>query len=86
MTGRMETIEPGNVTPWKLMLCLSSNLLAGSIPERLLGGRKYYAFIDHRTREYIVANALDVLDVRHSNKIAYGLFDGAVLYLETWSS
>eukprot|EP00971_Amphidinium_carterae_P001190 23407-Amphidinium_carterae.1 len=42
------------------MVCLSGNMLAGSIPERLLGGRAW-------TREYIVANALEVLAVTHSH-------------------
>eukprot|EP00971_Amphidinium_carterae_P104125 2062131-Amphidinium_carterae.2 len=41
---------------------LSSNLLAGAIPERLLGGQKKNA-----NRVYIIANALDGLDVHHSN-------------------
>eukprot|EP00971_Amphidinium_carterae_P332025 6465925-Amphidinium_carterae.1 len=50
------------------------NLLAGSIPERLLGGRKNYIYaIDDPSQESlecIVANALGVLDVPTPTMIA----------------
>eukprot|EP00971_Amphidinium_carterae_P330936 6464247-Amphidinium_carterae.1 len=65
-TGMLPSLVKTGAIPSSLhapLVCLSSTLLAGSIPERLLRGSNSYLLNSHWTREYIVANGLAALDL-----------------------